>query len=295
MPPVTVLPGDLAAHGQFDVVGDDFRIRPVHRKEKSAIVADGIKALENSSAAIKPSGTETDDKSIGALMALHFTEGSGFQGISELWPSALVQTLFIYRRTCDQYAFFALEHLGYTTGAWKLQTIDHMGTLYYKIPQFSDDAAAADNFEFLKATSLDGEIEGIPFRFSPKNDLPPGLKHHGSLFEQISPAESLDKHFIRNRSMVNITDMVLTTLMTHLKAPAKKMGTARQSRLFSIVAHVRQDLETADHVQIVEEFLNREVNQDEVLNSVPHAVARGALKNLSPGATVRFRCPGAGS
>ena len=282
VPPVTVLPGDLASLGQFDIVGDDFRIRPVCKKEKSALIVEAIKALSDNPAAIKPSGTETDDKSIGALMSLHFTQGSGFQGISSLWPSALVQTLFIYRRKFDDQPFLALEHLGYTTVGWKLQTIVHMGSSFFKCPKLADDQAAVDNFDFLKAASLDGDIEGIPFKFSPKNDLPAALKHHGSLFEQTCPAESLEKHFIRNRSMVNITDLVLTTLMTYLKAPSRKLGTPRQSRLYSIVAHIRSDLDTAGHVQIVEDFLNSEIKKDEVLNSVPHNVARGALKNLSP-------------
>jgi hypothetical protein len=215
VPIVKVKPGDLALHADFDIVQDDFRLRKSDKSRQPAkVIQSAIECMQSKTAQVKQAGTLADDLALGAIIALQFTEPDNFQGISGLWPSALLQCGFIYIRKRDKVAFLAQEHLNYTTIGWKLTTINFNGTQYFKSPKLIDgeDEEAIKNLEFLKVTGLQSpdnvdnvceEFEGVPFKLSPRNDLPNGLKSHGSLFEQTSPGETLIKHFIRNRSLHN--------------------------------------------------------------------------------------------
>ena len=296
VPVVSVEAGDLAQHGNYDVLAEDFLLRKENKERKPAqVILDAMECLQSKGFQTKPSGTAVDDSSVGAIMALQFTEANDFQGISALWPSALLQCCFIYRRKIDSCFFLAQEHLNYTTVGWKLETLESSGKRFFKSPQLlgCEDKLAINNLCFLKVTGLESpgidmseEFEGVPFKLSPRNDLPRDLRCHGSLFEQTEPPETLIKHFVRNRSLVNMTDSVLNTIIMALQIPMHKIGEkniTKQSRLYSVIRHVFPDLDAALHLQILEEFLSKTLKgADLVLDQIPEQVARGAIKCLSP-------------
>ena len=102
---------------------------------------------------------------------------------------------------------------------------------------------AMNNLEWLFVTNVarnDGESESeefcaVPYTAVLPKELPPHLRHYGSLLRQDADDERLARHFIRQRSLLNMNNQLLLSLASMLGAPLKKLGEKIwSSRVWSI-------------------------------------------------------------
>ena len=125
---------------------------------------------------VKPSGTETDEKAVAALIGIMQARAFCYDGVGDLWAGCVLQRGLLYQRKHDMTVFVCLGFVEYIALGWVLepvQTDAEVSDTYYKSPSCNDHQTAVRNLEFLTVTGLSGlertdkneEFAGIPFKF----------------------------------------------------------------------------------------------------------------------------------
>ena len=110
--------------------------------------------LENFPDRVKNAGTEEDERTIAALAHLLATRPNRFQGISDVWPTALLQRNHHYTRTSDNKTFISIGCNHDLALGWGVSQIDFQGEIYYKSQKFENEWDAIANLEFLTLFNL---------------------------------------------------------------------------------------------------------------------------------------------
>ena len=114
------------------------------------------KLLEGPPELLRATGTAAEEASVAATAALIMTKANRYQGLTEFWPSFLLQRTFLYQRNSDELAFVSFGFSTYVTMTWQMDKVIHETGVYFHSPKFSEmqRVEAIKRLGFAAVTSL---------------------------------------------------------------------------------------------------------------------------------------------